>query len=340
MLQPSTKLYMTYYIEDHPIIDSSVVNSGYASFKGKINQPSFAYLGLQPRGTSPALQLSLILDRGVINVEVKDLIEKGTVTGPEQTMYYVNYKQQLEKFNMLFRAFSNAYSVEMRKPDKDDVKLKKINTERDSLTEVSNESRKRFIRENPNAYISLISLQDFAWTIHMNEIEPLYTQLSKAIRETSEGRAMQDRLEKKKRVSVGKMAPDFVQADVNGHPVKLSDFRGKYVLLDFWASWCVPCRKENPIIVKAYNKFKDKDFTIISVSLDRVGKKADWLAAIEKDGLPWIHISSLNAFQNEIAVAYDVKEIPQNYLIDKKGKIVAFDLHGEELEKILNEFLN
>ena len=138
-------------------------------------------------------------------------------------------------------------------------------------------------------------------------------------------------------VALGAIAPDFTQDDVNGTPVSLSSFKGKYVLIDFWASWCGPCRAENPNVVKAYNKFKSKNFTIIGVSLDKPEGKADWLAAIKNDGLAWTQVSDLKFWSNEVALQYAVQSIPHNFLLDPTGKIIAKDLRGNDLDKKLTE---
>lgn len=132
-------------------------------------------------------------------------------------------------------------------------------------------------------------------------------------------------------------AKDFSQPGVDGKPVSLSSFRGKYVLLDFWASWCKPCRQDNPNIVKAYNEFKDKNFTVFGVSLDQ--NRDSWLQAVEQDGLTWTHASDLKFWNNEAAVLYGVQSIPANFLIDPQGNIIAQDLHGEELVATLRKFL-
>jgi peroxiredoxin len=134
--------------------------------------------------------------------------------------------------------------------------------------------------------------------------------------------------------SEGQVAPDFTLNDVNDKPVALSSFRGKVVLLDFWASWCGPCRKENPNVVAAYNKFHSKGLEILGVSLD--DNKSNWQQAIAKDGLTWTHVSDLEGWQSKAAQLYGVQSIPANFLLDKDGKIIAKDLRGEMLEQKLN----
>jgi len=143
-----------------------------------------------------------------------------------------------------------------------------------------------------------------------------------------------------KTIWVGKPAPEISLPDTEGRTVKLSSFRGKYVLVDFWASWCGPCRRENPNVVQAFNQFKNKNFTILGVSLDRPGQKDAWINAIKEDNLTWTHISDLKFWQSEVVPVYQVGSIPFNVLVDPDGKVVAENLRGNALEQKLQELLN
>jgi peroxiredoxin len=169
------------------------------------------------------------------------------------------------------------------------------------------------------------------------QLKNLYDTLTVAVKASFFGKKVGDIVRASEGSSVGAKAVDFTLPDVNGKPVSLSSYKGKYVLIDFWASWCGPCRQENPNVVKAYNSFKSKGFDVLGVSLDR--DKDDWTKAIEKDNLTWTHESDLKYWDNEVAKLYGVQAIPANFLLDKDGNIIGKNLRGEALEAKLKEVM-
>ncbi|WP_165044412.1 TlpA disulfide reductase family protein [Dysgonomonas sp. ZJ709] len=196
-----------------------------------------------------------------------------------------------------------------------------------------------FIKQNPKSLVSAYVLyRDFSYRLSPEEIKSNIALLDSSLWNTPYVKTLEDLTKTLEIVSVGKAAPDFTANNTEGNPIKFSDQLGKgYVLLDFWASWCGPCRRENPNLVKVYDKYKDKGFNIFAVSLDK--DKNGWLKAIEKDNLTWTHVSDLLFWDSQPAKLYGVRAIPANFLIDKDGVIVAKNLRGEELDKVLNEFL-
>lgn len=177
----------------------------------------------------------------------------------------------------------------------------------------------------------------FTYQLPLDELKATRAKISSELAGCPYVKDLDGIIKQLENVQIGKVAPEFSLPDTAGVSVSLSDFRGKYVLLDFWASWCPPCRRENPNVVKAFNEYKDKNFTIVGISLDK--DKSKWMKAIADDNLAWTHLSDLKYWDSEIPALYGVRGIPANVLLDPDGVIVAKNITGEDLHKKLKEVI-
>ena len=190
---------------------------------------------------------------------------------------------------------------------------------------------KPYLAKNPSSPIAIYVLNRYGgYDIDADKVEPIFTKLSDAVKNSDAGVAYKKRLDIAKRVGIGKIAPDFTQADTLGNPVSLASFRGKYVLVDFWASWCGPCRRTMPGLKSLYAKYKSKGFEIYAISVDQ--DPAAWKQAVAQDATTWTHVLDS---QGNVATQWNVRYIPNSYLMDKEGKVVAVNLSEEDLEKQL-----
>ena len=294
------------YAQKKQVRDSCLLQRGKCVFKGIITVPAKAVLSISPAKANSCI---LFLQAGKIKVAAADSLSNAIISGSPVTDDYI-------------------------------AAMHSIDSTKDQLKESVLPALIKRYGSSPVGLYIIGKYFSTAFTDTM-EIAPLYHLLSQEVQKLPLAKTLREGMDKVKRLGlmVGTLAPDFVQPGVDGKPVSLSSFRGKYVLLDFWASWCHPCREESPYLVKAFSQFKDSNFTIVSVSIDRLEDKDKWLAAIKKDGLTWTQLSELKYPGNEAAVLYNVIGIPQNFLINPEGKIIAADLRGEELITTLSNSL-
>ncbi len=323
-------------------VDSTAITNGTFSFTGTLVAPESAYLIINKKGTGINTRaisyISIYLEPATIAVIGPDSLDNAKVTGgqinADNAKLTVVLAPVTAKMEALNKEYEAASPEQRQSKDFTDALEKKS----DSLEKEQKEIYLTFIKANPNSLISLFALKSCAGSVpDVNEVEPVFNSLSESIRSTKMGIDYATAIAKMKKTAVGAVAPDFTQADTSGKEISLHDFKGKYVLVDFWASWCGPCRAENPNVVKAFNQYKDKGFTVLGVSLDRPGAKEKWLKAIHDDHLTWTQVSDFSFWKNAVAQLYAVQAIPQNFLIGPDGKIVAKNLRGVDLDNKLTE---
>jgi len=339
--QKPAKVFLRMRKGGENVIDSALVKDGKFTFSGNLEEPTLASLMMVEQEAAKTVSmkrdmLAVYLDKGTITVTTQDSISKATVTGSPANDAYLALNNQLkevnEKASTLQKEYRELYQA------KDEEGMKKLEAKFDELDNEQKAIMKDYLKKTPATPIGMYVISQVAgYDIVPSEIEPTFKKLSKEARNSPSGKEFAKRLQSAKKTAVGQRALAFSQATPDGKMVSLDAFRGKYLLVDFWASWCGPCRQENPNVVKAYEKFKDRGFDILGVSLD--DNKDKWLKAVEADKLAWTHVSDLKGWKNAAADLYGVRAIPQNVLIDPKGKIVAKNLRGDKLEEKLEELM-
>ncbi|MCT1530359.1 AhpC/TSA family protein [Sphingobacterium daejeonense] len=319
---------------DYPGEDSVKVENGKFEFSGTIEGPTNAFLVAKlPEG--PVTKFLYVEPGNIeINGHFKD-IENLKIKGSPTYEDYEIVKTFNDDFGKKVKDLQNSVVGKTMKKEESDA----VDAQIDSLYQTKYAFSKKFIMDHPNSVVSIPELFTLFGSQNISVIQELYDGLSDAIKATPGGDLVAHNLIQNTKIKIGSKAPEFTQNDVEGKPVNLSDFKGKYVLIDFWASWCAPCRAENPNLVNAYQQFKDKGFDILGVSLDSEKGAQMWKNAIKIDKLPWTQVSDLKGSENEAALLYGVLNIPSNFLLDKEGNVIAKDLKGAALLNKLNELL-
>ena len=310
--------------------DTGVVENGKFELKGITEGIDLGFVRIE----NEQISLPLILEEGKIEINiVKDSLHKSTLGGTPNNDKFQKFNTESRAISEKVAKFEKDNGPEMQKAQmsNDTVTINKLLKEYKKFQNEMNDYSKKFIKENPDAYLSVLLLENFLMRQYLTpeEIKSYFEGLDKDVKETKSGKKIKTALDSMSAIVIGKPAPNFSAPSPEGKTISLKESLGKVTIIDFWASWCGPCRAENPNVVALYNEFHPQGLNIIGVSLDKDAAK--WKEAIAKDGLIWPHVSNLKFWEDPIAKQYNVQSIPATFILDEKGNIVAKDLRGEEL---------
>jgi peroxiredoxin len=328
------KVYLQKLVDGRPqSIDTADIVDGKFSFKGKMGLPDLRILRLNEQDYFA----QLFLDNSDVKVVAKkDSLRATKITGSPTQDIFQGYLTELDHMNKNIEKLQKQYQEAMSKGNIDEAK--KVEIDYTATMDNMKVFTKNFVKEHSKSVVSAyLTLVQLAPQLDGAELDSLITKFPAEISQSDYVIKLKEMTAGMKKTAVGAIAPDFTMNDPSGKPISLSSLRGKVVLIDFWASWCGPCRKENPNVVALYQKFHAKGFEILGVSLDK--SKEEWVKAIQQDQLNWQHVSDLQFWQNSAARLYSVNAIPQSYLLDRDGKIIAKGLNSEQLGAKLNEVL-
>lgn len=318
--------------------DTAVVTDGKFELRGITETVDLGFV----RFESEQINLPVILEEGKITLNiVKDSLHKSTLGGTPNN-------EKFQKFNTESRVISekvlkfekdNGPVMQQAQMAQDTATVNRLMKEYQKFQNEMNEYSKKFIKENKDAYLSVLLLENFLMRQYLtaDEVKTYFDGLDKSLHETKSGKKIKTALDAMTAIVVGKPAPNFSAPSPEGKTISLKESLGKVTIIDFWASWCGPCRAENPNVVALYNEFHPKGLNIIGVSLDKDAAK--WKDAIAKDGLTWLQVSNLKFWDEPIAKQYNVQSIPATFILDAKGNIVAKDLRGDALRAKVQELL-
>lgn len=329
------KAYLSQRVKgDWVKLDSVALINGEGIFKGVVKNPEIYYLGL----SSKKEKLPFFVDNAMVSIAGSaDSLMNAKITGSK---VQDEYQALQDKLDVLDKQGTNLYELS-KEALKGGLKSKSdsLMTLADkAFMEVDNQ-QKDYIKANPASYVSPYLLGRVYYDMEADVLDGFLSGLDAKLDSVPTVLTLRDRVAKLKLVAIGQIAPDFTMNDAAGNPLKLSDVYSKneYTLVDFWASWCGPCRRENPNVVAVFNSYKTKGFGVLGVSLD--ADKAKWEKAVVDDQLTWAHVSDLKGWKNEAAALYSVNSIPANLLVDKTGKIIGRNLREEKLQVTISGLL-
>lgn len=335
-------IYLEKLVNPQPVIVDSTVIDEKGNFEFKNYTPHIGFYRIKLNQQNFAMLVLDSTDKVKVTANAKDLARTYKAEGSPETALFVEYNELTNQKNIRLDSLNQAFQAIVQTIKMDSLKM-------DSLSNIFekpfNEIMNGFntiiaekITKNPDKYASMIAIQGMEPDKFADIYKKLDEGLNKKYPSDKGVRMFHDVVSKMLATTIGQPAPEIVLPTPDDKELALSSFKGKIVLVDFWASWCGPCRKEMPNVVKAYTKFKDKGFEIYGVSLDQ--DKGRWIEAIQKDGITWPQVSDLKYWDSYAAKLYAVEGIPYTVLLNKEGKIIAKNLRGAELEKAIEKALS
>jgi peroxiredoxin len=332
------RIYLSYKENGKQHIDSTIVNNGSFAFKGTVDGLGIGYVC---RNDSP-LTADILHDSVVIYIEPGDILvttldslKYAAIAGSPLNKDNTELDLALRPLNKKYRIITDKYDALTPQQQADVTFTDPINVATNVILKQMEPIKFAFIKSHPDSYISVLTLDRMVNHADLSPVADAYNSLSVANKTSALGKAMEITINSARRSQIGIMAADFELTTSTGKKVRLADFKGKYLLVDFWASWCSPCRQENPNVVAAFKKYNNKNFTVLSISIDTEDGRKAWLEAIKTDKLPWTQ--AVDNYKPGVSIKglYGVTTIPANVLIDPTGKIVAKNIKGLELHQTL-----
>ncbi|MDH7912822.1 TlpA disulfide reductase family protein [Winogradskyella sp. SYSU M77433] len=330
------------------MIDSAIVMNEIFKMNGSVDTPVANSLIVDGYNG----QLIFMLENSDISIEINtENINQSYINGSKSNTVFVKFRDSINELNANIKNIENAYrkAKELQETKKADSIFRILEFRSKEIHQFP----LNFIANNSNSFFSLnlIDLESNKETSDIESYYNIYNTLSDSIKNSSKGIEVHKKIthlySRYKRLApleIGKTAPNFEAIKSDGNVFNITETKGKITVLNFWASWCKPCRKDNIELLKMYKNFQNEGFEIVSISLDgkesQSNPKEDWLSAINTDNLPWIHVSNLKYYNDPIALLYNIRSIPTNYLLDRDGKIIDKNIRGEALNKKVIESLN
>ena len=320
-------------------VDTTRIKDGKFTFKGKTKEPLMHQIQIEGVNIET---FYVITETGEIDITIdKDSVQKTKVGGTYNNDEMQSFTEKRNEFQAKIKEFEykNQSKLAVAQNNNDEKTIKQLQADYAVLQNNMKDYVMKYIGDHPKSYISSLLIYSMFADFEPDtaKIQKYYDGLDQSLKDHSEGKKILKKLKETKKVDVGKRAPDFSAKSPDGKVISLKESLGKVTIIDFWASWCKPCRMENPNVVALYNELHSKGLNIVGVSLDKDLNK--WKEAIAKDGITWTQVSNLKEWKEPIALLYNVNSIPKTFVVNKYGIVVAKDLTGKELKDKVTELL-